>query len=161
MKLGSARAHTSGDALYVTICRRAALSLAACAVAFGMATAASRAALDFVVGARTVVKNEPVSNCNAQARKTLDAVLQDAAEVGSGDTGEWRAYGAPDASGHTSAAAAIHCYPLDNGYLVTFTCAVQVPPNPDSASALCAKLAGAFGAKTEALTSPSRAGRPR
>jgi len=144
-----------------TIARRAALFSAACAVAFGATTTTSRAALDFAVGARTVVKGEPVSNCNAQARKTLDAVLQDAAEVGSGDTGEWRAYAAPDASGHSSAVAAIHCYPLDDGYLATFTCAVQVPPNPDSAIALCTKLATAFGSKTEALASPVRAGRPR
>jgi hypothetical protein len=143
-----------------TVARRTALFSAACAAAFGMTTTTSPAALDFAVGARTVVKSEPVSNCNAQARKTLDAVLQDAAEVGSGDTGEWRAYAAPDASGHPSAAAAIHCYPLDDGYLATFTCAVQVPPNPDSAAALCTKLATAFGSKTEALASPG-AGRPR
>jgi len=157
MKLGSARARLNPRAI---VCRAAVFS-AACAVAFGMTTATSPAALDFAVGARTVVKSEPVSNCNAQARKTLDAVLQDAAEVGSGDTGEWRAYAPPDASGQSSAAAAIHCYPLDDGYLVTFTCAVQVPPNPDSANALCTKLATAFGSKTEALASPARAGRPR
>jgi hypothetical protein len=144
-----------------TITRRAALFSAACTVAFGMMTTTSPAALDFAVGTRTVVKSEPVSNCNAQARKTLDAVLQDAAEVGSGDTGEWRAYAAPDASGQSSAAAAIHCYPLDDGYLATFTCAVQAPPNPDSATALCTKLATAFGSKTAALASPARAGRPR
>ena len=149
MKLGSARVN------------RFALFSAACAVAFGMMTTTSPAALDFVVGARTVVKSEPVSNCNAQARKTLDAVLQDAAEVGSGDTGEWRAYAAADASGHSSAAAAIHCYPLDDGYLATFTCAVEVPRNPDSATALCTKLAAAFGSKSAALAAPARAGRPR
>lgn len=115
---------------------------------------AAFAAIDMVIGARQVVKGEPVSACNTKARDALNALLVDASEVGSGDTGEWKAYSAPDASGHSSAAAAIHCYPLDEGYLVTFTCAVQVPPNTDSASTLCTKLAQAFGgSKTEAKSS--------
>ncbi len=135
---------------------RVALFTAAVALTFGMAGATSSAALDMVVGARKVVKNEPLSNCNTQAKNALNAVLQDAAEVGTGDTGEWKANGAPDASGHSSAAAAVHCYPLDTGYFVTFTCVVQVPPNPDSATALCAKLATAFGGTTsEASLAPA------
>ena len=124
---------------------RVALFGVALVLIVGMAPVAAPAALDMVVGARQVVKTEPVSACNTKARDALNAVLQGAVEVGSGDTGEWKAYGAPDASGHSSAAAAIHCYPLDTGYLVTFTCAVQVPPNSDTASALCAKLTAAFG----------------
>lgn len=117
------------------------------ALSFGLAQASAPAALDMVVGARKVVKNEPVSSCNTKAKNALNAVLQGALEVGTGDTGEWKAYGAPDASGNSFAAAAVHCYPLDDvkGYLATFTCAAQTPPNPDTASAICEKLNGAFG----------------
>ncbi len=60
----------------------------------------------------------------------MNAVLQNASEVD--DTGEWKATGSVDASGNSFAAAAVHCYPLsDNSYVVTFTCAAQVPPNPE------------------------------
>jgi hypothetical protein len=98
------------------------------------------------VGARQVVKNQPVSACNSSAKNALNSVLQGAAEIGTGDTGEWKAYGPPDSSGNSFAAAAIHCYPLDeSGYVVTFTCAAQVPPNADTANALCSKLTAAFG----------------
>jgi hypothetical protein len=116
------------------------------AVFFGVAGAPAPAALDMFVGARNVVKNEPVSSCNAKAKDALNAVLTNAAEIGTGDTGEWKAVGTPDASGNSFAAAAIHCYPLDGvGYFVTFTCAAQTPPNPDTASAICEKLTAAFG----------------
>jgi hypothetical protein len=115
-------------------------------LALGITGARAPAALDMFVGARVLVKAQTLSSCNAKAKSALNAVLQNATEVGTGDTGEWKAYGAPDASGNTFAAAAVHCYPIDNGYLVTFTCAAQVPPNPDTASALCGKLAAAFNA---------------
>jgi hypothetical protein len=111
---------------------------------FALTATAAPAALDMFVGARKVVKSQSVASCNAKAKDALNGVLQNALEVGTGDTGEWKAYGAPDASGNSFAAAAVHCYPLDDGYLVTFTCTAQVPPNPDTASALCAKLATAF-----------------
>jgi hypothetical protein len=120
----------------------------------------ARAAIDMAVGARKVVKNEPVSDCNAKAKNALNAVFQDASEIGSGDTGEWKAYGAADASGHPSSAAAIHCYPIDSGYVVTFTCAAQVPPSPNTAGALCAKLSEAFGGgKASAIVPPHRRNR--
>ena len=125
--------------------RRAALLAAGCVLAVGAATPPAPAALDMAVGARKVVKTQPVSSCNAAAKSALNSVLQDASEVGSGDTGEWRAYGSPDSAGHSSSAAAVHCYPLDDGYVVTFTCAVQTPDSADTASGLCTKLATAFG----------------
>ena len=134
---------------------RFALLAGGFALAFGMAGTNSSAAIDLAVGARNVVKNQPVSACNSKAKTALNAVLQNAAEIGEGDTGEWEAYGAADSSGHPSAGAAIHCYPIDNGYVVTFTCAAQVPPNPDTASALCTKLAAAFDSSAQAsLTVP-------
>jgi hypothetical protein len=125
--------------------RSIALIAAGCILAVGAATLPAPAALDLAVGGRRVVKNQPVSTCNAAAKTALNAVLQDASEIGTGDTGEWRAYAPADSTGHPSAAAAVHCYPLDDGFVVTFTCAVEVPPSTDTASALCSKLATAFG----------------
>jgi hypothetical protein len=113
------------------------------ALAFGSAGTTASAALDMSVGARQVVKNQPLSACDAAAKSALNTVLQNASEIE--DTSEWKAYGPPDSSGNSFAAAAVHCYPIGDGYLVTFTCAVQTPPNPDTASALCTKLAAAFG----------------
>ncbi len=125
--------------------RRTVLLAGGFVLALGAAALPAPAALDLAVGARKVVKSQPVSGCNAAAKTALNSVLQDATEIGAGDTGEWRAYGQPDSGGHSSTAAAIHCYPLDDGYVVTFTCAVQSPPSSDTASALCTKLATAFG----------------
>ncbi|HEY1656379.1 MAG TPA: hypothetical protein VGF86_14845 [Candidatus Tumulicola sp.] len=136
---------------------------AGCAIAFGVAVALSGAAasadLQTVVGARVVVPNEPVSSCGAKAKTALNSVLQNAIESEDG-SGEWLAYGALDSAGHASAAASIHCYPVDTGYVVTFACAAQVPPNPDTATGLCAKLVAAFpGAKAAARDSSSAVGR--
>ena len=106
------------------------------------------ASLDTFVGARSIVKNQPLSSCNNKARDALIAVLGRAAEYG--DTGNWAGYGAIDASGNSFAAAAVHCYPLDEvqGYVVTFTCAAQTPPATESASIICGKLAAAFGGQS-------------
>lgn len=124
--------------------RRLAASAVFTVLAFGLAETSAPAALDLNVGAQQVVKGQPLSSCNDKAKDALNAVLQNASEVD--DTGEWKATGTPDASGNSFAAAAIHCYPLDdNSYVVTFTCAAQVPPNPDTASAICAKVTAAFG----------------
>lgn len=134
--------------------RRIGLLAVDLALAFGLTGTTAPAALDMFVGARTVVKNEPLSACNAKAKTALNAVLENALEAD--DTGQWQAYGTLDSSGHSSAAAAVHCYPLGDGYLVTFTCAVQAPPNPDTASALCEKLSAAFEAKAAAFAMPGR-----
>ncbi len=115
----------------------------ACVLAVVLAGVPARAAIDMYIGARTVVPNQSVGACSLKAKNALNAVLQGAVEAG--ETNQWQAYGPPDSSGHSTAGAAIHCYPTDNGYVVTFTCAVETPPNPDSASALCAKLTTAFG----------------
>jgi hypothetical protein len=126
--------------------RRMAAFAIGSALGFGAAAAPAPAALDLFVGAQRVVKGEAVSGCNTKAKAALDAVLTNALEIGSGDTGEWKAYGAADASGNSFAVAAIHCYPIsDTSYLVTFTCAAQVPPNPDTANSICDKVTSAFG----------------
>ena len=121
------------------------MSTGALIIAFGSLSTRAPAALDVNVGAAKVVQNQPVSACNNAAKSALNAVLQNAVELG-GDTGEWQAFAAPDSANGSTAAAAIDCYPLAGAYLVIFTCAAQVPPSVDSASALCTKLATAFDA---------------
>lgn len=124
---------------------RFAVAAAGFALAVGLTGRSAPAALDMVIGDRTVVKNEPLSSCNAKAQSALNSVLGKAAEYG--DTGNWEGYGATDSSGNSFAAAAIHCYPLDavSGYFVMFTCAAQTPPATETASVICTKLAAAFG----------------
>ena len=130
-----------------TLCRRIAASVAGCALAIGLTGTAAPAALDIAVGAKNVIKNDSLSSCNSKAKTILNSVLGKAAEYG--DTGLWEGYGVTDASGNSFAAAAIHCYPLDQvqGYLVTFTCVTQTPTSPHSASDICAQLVAAFGAR--------------
>ena len=130
-----------------TICRRIAASAFGLTLAVGLTGRPAPAALDIFIGAKNVVKNEPLSTCNSKAKSTLTTVLGKAAEYG--DTGLWEGYGVTDASGSSFAAASIHCYPLDQvqGYLVTFTCATQTPTSPHSASDICGQLVAAFGAQ--------------
>ncbi|MDP9024530.1 MAG: hypothetical protein M3N13_04025, partial [Candidatus Eremiobacteraeota bacterium] len=45
------------------------------------------------------------------------------------------------------AGAAVHCYPLGKGYVVTFTCAAQTPGNPYDAPSLCSDIAANFQGK--------------
>lgn len=101
------------------------------------------AALDMVVGQPAVVTNKPLSDCTARAKNALTSVMQSAVEAGTG-SGHWA--GVTRMDGSVSATAVIECHPVDSGYHAAFTCAVQVPPNPDGAAALCAKLSAAFNA---------------
>lgn len=126
-----------------TFCRRAGATSVGFALAFGLTGTVAPAALDLSVGARTIVKSEPLSACNSKAKDTLTSVLGTAEEYG--ETGLWQGYGVTDASGNSFAAAAIHCYPLDQGYLVSFTCVTQQPTAPHPAADICAKLAASFG----------------
>jgi hypothetical protein len=114
------------------------------ALMFGLAGSPAPAALDVVVGARNIVKDEPLSTCDSKASHALVSILGKSAEIG--DTHEWEAAGAVDTAGNSFAAAAIHCYPLDGtGYVVTFTCAAQTPPAPETADVVCSQLADSFG----------------
>lgn len=127
-----------------TICMRLAVLAATLALAFGVAGRPALAALDMYVGARTVVRNAPVSECDSKASRALISVLGRSAEVS--DTHEWEGTGAVDTAGSSFAAAAVHCYPLEGGgYVVTFTCAAQTPPAPEAASVICNQLADNFG----------------
>ncbi len=125
-------------------CRRLAIFAAAIILNSMLAGAAAFAAVDVSIGTRSVVDNAPVSQCSAKAKDALNSVLQGAVEAGAG-TGQWLAYGPPDSDGRSSTGAAIHCYPVDKGYVATFTCTVEVLPNADTAAALCTKLTTAFG----------------
>jgi hypothetical protein len=127
-----------------TVCTRLGVLAIALSLAVGMAVKPARAALDVIVGARNVVKDEPLSSCDTKASRALISVLGKSAEVGS--THEWEAMGAVDTAGSSFAAAAVHCYPLDGtGYVVTFTCAAQTPPAPETAAVICQQLATSFG----------------
>ena len=128
----------------------AAAAFVACA---GLTTAAARAEILIAIGDSVTVPNAPISDCNAKAKTALDSVLQSAGDNGSG---VWLAYGSPDSSGHYSATAAVHCFPLGGGYNVSFTCAVEVPPNPDTATGLCTKLAAAFPVQKTAMSATPR-----
>ncbi len=136
-----------------------ALGALAGAAAFGSLALPAPAALDMADGPRRVVTTLPLSACNDAAKAALTEVFTGAQELGSG-TGEWQAIGAGDTANGSTSAAAIHCYPLDKGFVATFTCAAQVPPYPDSAATLCTKLSAAFDAKTGSQAMlPSGSGR--
>jgi hypothetical protein len=140
--------------------RRFATAAAAIAICTALLTLPARAEILMVIGDSITVAGQPIADCNAKAKTALNSVLQNAGDNGSG---VWLAYGSPDSSGHYSATAAIHCFPVDNGYNVSFTCAVEVPPNPDTAIALCSKIQAAFPAQKTAMVLPyvSRAGSQR
>lgn len=127
-----------------------AVSLASSVV---LTCASASANLDMVAGAHSVVANKPLTDCTTNAKNALNSVLQNAFEAGDG-TGQWLGYGKPDSSGKSTAAAAIHCFKVDTGYSVTITCAAEVPPNPDTASSLCDKLAAAFGLAKTSMVAP-------
>ncbi|MBV8491272.1 MAG: hypothetical protein JO199_12150 [Candidatus Eremiobacteraeota bacterium] len=134
---------------------RAALFGLALALALVATGAQAPAALQMVIGTRVVVPNAPVSECSTKAKAALNSVLLNAFEAGD-NTGQWLAYGPLDSSGHASATAAIHCYPLtDTSYVATFTCSAQVPPNPETATSICAKLTAAFGGGKAAAAMPA------
>lgn len=134
---------------------RVALFAAGIALNFALLSTAASAAITMVVGPRTVVQNMPVSDCSTRAKSALNTVLVNAFEAGAG-TGQWLARGPVDSSGQASSAAAIHCFPVDKGYVVTFTCIVEVPSNAGTADGLCAKLTAAFGpGKTASIAAPA------
>ncbi|MDE2481820.1 MAG: hypothetical protein KGN02_06485 [bacterium] len=126
---------------------RAACAAAALACGLALTNAPARANLDTVIGTRTVVPDKPMSDCSARAKSALTTVMNSAFEAGQG-SGQW--IGVVRVGGSASAAAVIECHPLDAGYTASFTCSVQVPPNPDTASGLCTKLSTAFNAATAA-----------
>lgn len=124
---------------------RGALLIGAFALNIGLASLPASAALDLVVAQQANVPNKPFSDCESRAKSALTSVMQDANETGSG-SGQW--VGVQRMEGSISATVVVECHPDGGGYRAGFTCAVQVPPNPDTANALCAKVTTAFNAAT-------------
>ena len=125
---------------------RGALLIGAFALNVGLASSPASAALDLIVAQQSVVPNKPFGDCSTRAKNALTSVLQDATEAGTG-SGHW--VGVQKIEGSIAASAVIECHPDRPdaaGYHAGFTCAVQIPPNPDSANALCTKLTAAFNA---------------
>jgi hypothetical protein len=132
---------------------RFSLPCFAAAVALNMVATSmpARAALEVVVGARSVVQNKPMSDCNDRAKSALDAVLRNSFEAGTG-SGQWIGAERLSASSEPSAEAVIECHALGDGYAASFTCAAEVPPSPNTATTLCDKLTSAFGTQAAAVT---------
>jgi hypothetical protein len=123
--------------------RRAALFVAAFLVSLFWCSAGAPASVDVSVGIRYVSETGSLEDCSAKARQALNAYLQGASESSQG-SGEWLAFSRNGPAGTPTAAATVRCYPLSNGYVVTFTCAVTLPDNPYSADALCLDVAHKF-----------------
>jgi hypothetical protein len=135
---------------------RLTLPCFAAALALNMVITAlpGQAALEVVIGARSVVQNKPMSDCSARAKSALDAVLHNAFEAGTG-SGQWIGAERLSASAEPSAEAVIECHAAGDGYTASFTCAAEVPPSPNTATALCDRLTTAFGTQTTAVTGGS------
>jgi hypothetical protein len=101
------------------------------------------AAVDLSVGIRHVSPDGSLSDCDGKARSSLDAFLQNASESSAG-SGEWLAYSSNGVAGTPTGSAVVRCYALPKGYVVTFTCAVQLPDSPYGADALCLDVAHKF-----------------
>ncbi|HXO18047.1 MAG TPA: hypothetical protein VN909_07740 [Candidatus Dormibacteraeota bacterium] len=121
------------------------LSLLAVALAAGLVwcSADAPAAVDLSVGIRYVSPQGSISDCGAKAKSSLDAFLRGAAESSPG-SGEWLAFTSNGVAGTPTGAATVRCYALSKGYVVTFTCVVQLPDNPYGSDALCLDVAHKF-----------------
>lgn len=128
-------------------------------IAFGafaaLCTTAAPAAIDMAIGDKKTVTGQTDSGCNARAQSALTSVLARPDEI---NPGEWRAFTRVEAPATPPQAASIHCYPTDNGYFVTFECAVEIPPSQMSAADLCAKLSAAFDSKQSAYETGTTGG---
>jgi hypothetical protein len=118
-------------------------------VALLASTAATPAAVVLSVGIRLVIPNGAVETCSSKAKAALTAELATIGETSPG-TAIWFGYGPTDSGGHATSAAAIHCFPVDKGYEVTFTCTVEQPGSPFSADDLCKGLDDKFQGRTAA-----------
>ncbi len=116
-------------------------------VALLASTAATPAAVQLSVGIRLVIPNGAIETCSSKAKAALSAELSTVGETSPG-TAIWFGYGATDSEGHATSAAAIHCFPVDKGYEVTFTCTVEQPGSPFNADQLCKGLDDKFQGRT-------------
>ncbi|MDQ2992386.1 MAG: hypothetical protein M3R30_06145 [Candidatus Eremiobacteraeota bacterium] len=121
------------------------------AIAVVVVQTPANAAIDMVSGARGTAKVASADDCSAKAKAALAGTLQAPFEAGQG-SGQWIAFGSPDADGHSSSSAAVHCFPVDKGYVVTLTCAVERPTNAESATDLCGRIQKAFDTQPGVIT---------
>jgi hypothetical protein len=133
-----------------TFSYRPALFAVALALNVAVCAAPAPAAIDIATGDQRVVQNQPLSDCTARAQHALQTLLQ-APSIGGGGT-EFMALAPVTPPATPPTAGAIHCFPLDKGYLVTFECAVEIPPSATSAADFCTKLVAAFDASQSAWT---------
>jgi len=111
-----------------------------------LVSAHASAALDMVVGTHLTVPGKTIADCGTRAQAALSTVLQSAIKAGDDGT-NWLGYGRTSSTADPSATIIIHCIPTDaaGGYIASFTCSAEVPPNPSTAVDLCNKITNAFG----------------
>jgi hypothetical protein len=136
--------------------RRSALVAVAFITGLIWCSSVAPASVDISAGIRHVSPDGTLGNCGSKAQSSLDAFLQGAAETNPG-SGDWLAHSQNGIAGTPTAIAAVRCYALPKGYVVTFTCTVQLPDNPYTAVALCLDVAHKFygGAITSLAAIPT------
>ncbi|HTV92681.1 MAG TPA: hypothetical protein VMG98_08185 [Verrucomicrobiae bacterium] len=106
-------------------------------------SAVAPASVDLATGIRHVVPTGTIADCDSKASAALGAYLQ---HVLSPTQDEWVGTG-PKTEGiqsDTTSAGTIRCFAHAGGYVVTFTCSVEAPNNPYTATALCDDLLNNF-----------------
>jgi hypothetical protein len=111
-----------------------------------VSVAVAPASVDLATGIRHVVPTGSIDDCNSKANAALGAYLRN---VNSPTPGEWIGTGpvGSNVASDTTSAGTIHCFAHAGGYVVTFTCSVESPNNPYTATALCNNLLNAFEGK--------------
>lgn len=125
-------------------------------LALALPASVASARIDFSVGIRYVSPSGTLQDCSAKAKAALESYLPGATESSPG-SGEWVALGQNIQTGAASSAAAVRCYGLPKGYVVTFTCSALLPANPYGAGPLCLDIAHKFygGAITPLAAMPT------
>jgi hypothetical protein len=112
----------------------------------------ARAAIDMVSGAQGTATNATDDACSASAKAALTTAMgHPAIEAGAG-TGQWLGFGANDSNGNPTVSAAIHCFTVGKGYVVTVTCAAERAAGAESATDLCARVEKAFATPAGGFT---------
>lgn len=134
--------------------RLALIAIAAIVASLACGSNAS-AGVEISTGIR-YVGTGPITECSTKAQSALSTYMQDPTEVKPG-SGDWLAFGPKGQVGAPTSSAAARCYPLPaGGYVITFTCVVQIPENPYAADALCLDVAHTFkGLPVTALATPA------
>jgi hypothetical protein len=141
--------------VFVTPWRRGSLFAAALIAAALICSTVAHAGVQMSTGIRYVVPTGTVAECSTKAQTALAAYLGTPTEKTPG-SGEWMAYGAVGKSGTPQSSAVVRCNAVDTGYVVTFTCAVQMPGSPYASDALCLDIAHNFSGKAvQPLATPT------